>query len=353
MKSLASAMAACAVAVLAVVSASSTSVAPGDEHPGGRQSSAVESASALSDTAARLVEVGGAVKVDGRVPKRLARGTATLVRVGDGRQRIDTSRVDRRRRYALKGSAPLMAGRYSYEVSVLVRGAAKTVKRFTLTVVDPSATPTPTPTPTPVPTGPKGDPNDWTYLGGSRVARWDPCSSITWSVTGAAPYADSQADLVTAVARISAATGLTFVQVADPEVSTFDVTWTNAAAEPRLAGTVVGLGGFKSYSQLVGPSEVVSGYVLLDNEHALPAGFSALGSSWGKVMLHEMSHAVGLGHAAGTDQIMYPNVVATFAEFGAGDLTGLTAVGASQGCFPADAATGSKAARGLTDTSWE
>ncbi len=341
-KSFAFATTACAVAALVLMPSSSTTGSAGDERPGGRQPS-VESSAALHDASVRQVEAGQTVRVDGRVAKRLARGTATLSRVGNGtRQRIDTSRVDARRRYTLKGAAPLRVGRYSYEVTVRLKGTARTIKRFKVVVV---GTPTSTPTPTPVTTGPQGDANDWTYLGGSRVARWDPCNSITWSVTGASPYADAQADLATSFARISAATGLSFVQVTDPAASTFDVAWTNAAAEPRLAGSVVGLGGFTSYSQLVGPSEVVSGYVLLDNEHALSGGFSSLGASWGKVMMHEMSHAVGLGHAAGAEQIMYPTVVPSPAEFGAGDLTGLTAVGAAQGCFPAEPVAGRKVSR--------
>jgi hypothetical protein len=79
---------------------------------------------------------------------------------------------------------------------------------------------------------------------------------------------------------------------------------------------------------------IVAGYVLLDRDHPLPGGFGVVGSSWGKTMLHEMTHAVGLGHAAGAEQLMYPTVAQTPADFGAGDLTGLTAVGAGQGCFP-------------------
>ena len=111
------------------------------------------------------------------------------------------------------------------------------------------------------------------------------------------------------------------------------MTWTNASSDARLAGTVVGFGGNQSSARLDGASEVVSGYVLLDQDHALPGGFAAVGSSWGKTMLHEMSHAVGLGHAAGAEQLMYPQVAPTPAEFGAGDLTGLHAVGAGQGCL--------------------
>ena len=278
------------------------------------------------------VEVGGLVTARGRVATKFARARVTLLRRDRGVfVPVDTGRVDARGRYLVRAAAPVAAGTYAHRVTIRSAGSTRTVRRFGVSVVD-RASMTPTPTPVP-PVGPQGDPADWTYLGGTRIARWDPCRTITWSVTGLAPYGEALVDLETAFSRLAVATGLTFEQVADPEASVFDVTWTNASSDARLAGTVVGFGGIRSFERLDGVSEVVSGYVLLDQDHTLPAGFAAVGSSWGKTMLHEMSHAVGLGHAAGADQLMYPQVARTPADFGAGDLAGLHAVGSSQGCL--------------------
>lgn len=300
-------------------------------HSAGPAPTAPSSLEAPLDQARRL-DPGETIKLTGRAPRRLARGTAVLVRKGGAGRTVSSIRVDARRRYVLRTTAPRDPGTYSYQVRIRTQRAETTVKRFTLTVVDPSSAPEPTAILDPV-SGPLGDPDDWTYIGGARVVRWDPCSTITWSVTGAAPYAEGLADLDTAFARISAATGLTFVQVADPEASALDVEWTTAAARPVLAGSLVAWGGVSSYPQPEGHSKAVSGLVLLDVEHTMPGGFTAVGASWGKAMLHEMGHAVGLGHAAGAEQIMYSKVAATPAELGAGDLTGLRAVGAGQGCF--------------------
>ncbi|PUA82912.1 matrixin family metalloprotease [Nocardioides currus] len=283
--------------------------------------------------AAFQVDPGQTVTVRGRVPAALARGRVTVLRHDGGTTAtVASGRADARGRYVLETHAPLATGSYAHDVRVARSGKARTVKRFTISVVSGTKAPITTTT-TPAPTFSQGDPNDWTYLGGTRVARWDPCSAITWSVTGTAPYAEASTDIQTALDRLATATGLRFVQVADAGTSTLDITWTNAAAEPRLAGTVVGLGGFSSYAPPIGPSQIASGYVLLDQEHTIPGGFTTVGSSWGKVLLHETSHALGLGHAAGIEQIMYPQVVLSPAELGAGDLTGLAAVGAGQGCF--------------------
>lgn len=285
--------------------------------------------------AALKVEGGDVVTALGRVPAKFAGARVKLLR-RDKRAfvTVGTGRVDARGGYRVRSAAPVTVGTYGHRVTISVAGSTRTVKRFDVRVADRTPT-TVTPTPTPLPpVGPQGDPNDWTYLGGTRIARWDPCHPVTWSVTGSAPYGEALVDLETAFSRLATATGLTFEQVADPETSAFDVTWTNAATDARLAGTVVGFGGNRSTARLDGVSEVVSGYVLLDRDHALPAGFG-IGSSWGKTMLHEMTHAVGLGHAAGADQLMYPVVAQTPADFGAGDLSGLRAVGAGQGCFPA------------------
>lgn len=203
--------------------------------------------------------------------------------------------VDARGRYLVRSAAPVAAGTYAHRVTIGAAGSTRTVKRFDVLVVDQKPVP---------PVGPQGDPADWTYLGGTRIARWDPCHPIMWSVTGTAPYGEALVDLQTAFSRLAAATGLSFEQVADPEASAFDATWTDAATDARLAGTVVGFGGNRSTARTNSVSEVVSGYVLLDQDHTLPAGFGVVGSSWGKTMLHEMTHAVGLGHAAGADQLM-------------------------------------------------
>ena len=49
--------------------------------------------------------------------------------------------------------------------------------------------------------------------------------------------------------------------------------------------------------------------------------------------MHELGHAVGLDHARGTTQVMYPGAPPTMlANWGAGDLAGLRLVGKAARC---------------------
>ncbi|MCH9816567.1 MAG: matrixin family metalloprotease [Actinomycetia bacterium] len=77
------------------------------------------------------------------------------------------------------------------------------------------------------------------------------------------------------------------------------------------------------------------GYALLDAKKALKLkrGFKS-GASRGNLLLHEMGHAVGLGHASDPGQLMHPNLShATPRGFSDHDQAGLDAVGAKQGCI--------------------
>jgi hypothetical protein len=57
------------------------------------------------------------------------------------------------------------------------------------------------------------------------------------------------------------------------------------------------------------------------------------GGTWANLLLHELGHVVGLDHAATTRQVMYPQIPYSPGRYEAGDLNGLEAKGAAQGCW--------------------
>lgn len=202
-----------------------------------------------------------------------------------------------------------------------------------------------------------GDRNDWSYLFDSPPdavgSRWDPCTVITWTYNPTGQAYDALPDVRRAFAKISGASGLRFQYVGnqgthryvgddralDDMTELMVVGWADDRQFPALApdrgGDAVGIGG--GIAQYVTGQDValrmIKGYLTLDNDAsvALARGFN--GSGWGQVIMHEVLHALGLGHARGADQLMYGVATSRNHQFGAGDLTGMAKVGAAGGCL--------------------
>lgn len=188
------------------------------------------------------------------------------------------------------------------------------------------------------------------------VTRWNPCDGdirvrINPGRGGAGAIADARA----ALAAVNKASGLRFVYEG---TTTFVPTRSNAASQPAKLviawappGTgagqsdyygagAVGQGGWRS----TGTSDdggatwnwkIAQGFVVIDPSARLAAGFGR-GVTRGSLLLHELAHAAGLGHVNDALQVMYPSLRSTsYASFGAGDLAGLKAVGATRGCTTA------------------
>ena len=192
-----------------------------------------------------------------------------------------------------------------------------------------------------------------------RPARWDPCTPIRYVVqAGWIPDA-GRADLTEALRLLSQASGLRFVDDGDTaELPSQDrasyqpaaygerwapllIGWVPAAStDLGLGGTGLGGGvqGVSSSVAVPGPdgASLVTGQVVLDATNRLAPGFGP-GTTEGEVLLHELAHAVGLGHVLDPTQVMYPQTTNGESVFGAGDRAGLAAVGAAAGCRTAPA----------------
>ena len=201
----------------------------------------------------------------------------------------------------------------------------------------------------------------WTDASG-RPARWDPCTPVPYVVQSASAPSTGRRDLAEALARVSAASGLRFLDEGDTDEvpsqgraayqperygdrwAPLLVAWVPpAATDLGLGGGVQGLSLAVAVPNDGGPS-LVSGQVVLDADHRLASGFGP-GTTDGEVLLHELTHAVGLGHVQDPTQVMYPHTTHSESAFGAGDRAGLAAVGAPAGCHPAPRARPLRLAR--------
>ncbi|WP_051640367.1 matrixin family metalloprotease [Cellulomonas sp. URHE0023] len=176
---------------------------------------------------------------------------------------------------------------------------------------------------------------------GSGPVAWSPCRPIHFVVRqdGAPPNGDQL--VTTAIARISAATGLVFVDDgATQEAPSTDraayqpdlygkrwapvlVAWSTPEETPELAGDTIGIGGSAPVTQ-TGQSVYVTGSVTLDapGMSELLATPNGVNSTIG-VITHEFAHVVGLDHVDDPTQLMNPRASAAISTLQQGDLAGL------------------------------
>lgn len=197
-----------------------------------------------------------------------------------------------------------------------------------------------------------GDPDDWGYLS-SNQARWNPCQVITYRVNAHRAPRGALADTHAAVAAAEEVSGLDFEYLGRtdvvpqkvgregyPDDTDLVVAWTDHTETPMLPDNpgTAGVGGFTSVSgkrDEAGNAVWMStaGTIVLNTQTSwLEPGFGE-GKTVGELLMHEVGHVVGLSHARDTSQILYPRMQSTPAVWGAGDRSGLSAVGRASGCL--------------------
>jgi hypothetical protein len=175
---------------------------------------------------------------------------------------------------------------------------------------------------------------------GSPVG-YSPCRPLHYVVNADLAPAGAQQLVPEAIATISAATGITFVYDGatseqpsaqrppyQPEAygerwAPLLIAWTTPDVAPQLTGKVVGTGGSTHFSYDGGPKTFVTGALDLDapqiaNELLNPDGHLYAMA----VILHELSHVMGLDHVDDPTQLMYPEI-GTPEGLSAGDINGL------------------------------
>ena len=208
----------------------------------------------------------------------------------------------------------------------------------------PAAAPAPAPSSQAAPAG-GGDANAFGFLfaNGASPGRWNPCVAVHYSINPNRAPAGGVEDLQEALRRVSGATGLNFVydgpttevpRNGDQGYSGAGtvIAWASPEETNMLTGGVAGMGGAAATSSN-GVIKIVKGFVVIDANRRLPAGFGG-GQTQGALLMHELGHMVGLDHTGDPAQIMYPSVTSqTPADWGAGDRNGLHRVGATNGCL--------------------
>ena len=200
---------------------------------------------------------------------------------------------------------------------------------------------------------------------GTFPVRWNPCQeAITYTVNTAAARqkgkpkavarAKAQSEVITAVGRVSAATGIPFrfagatteiprgpgdawtrTQDASDEIVIAYVAQGQASTRSDLMGSGAwGMGG-QVYAYEGSTVIAGRGFVLVDRDKArrLKPGFGP-GLRRGNLVLHELAHVMGLEHVADRAQLMNPNMTTSTPNgFAAGDRAGLAQVGRAAGCI--------------------
>lgn len=197
--------------------------------------------------------------------------------------------------------------------------------------------------------------------------RFNPCEPIHFVVNPAGAPPTGLADVKEAFNRLAQATGITFVDDGTaaetgrrgPYVPALYpgrwapilISWTSGSRlGPQGEVQVVGRGaGMRTGNQYVSGVLTLNADAVIDEvaRTPVPGGFGpqigtgtgaigAQGVAWGRIILHELGHVIGLGHVRDKDQIMYPETAdQTFrpSDYRVGDREGLKLLGRPAGCL--------------------
>ncbi len=197
------------------------------------------------------------------------------------------------------------------------------------------------------------DPRGFKFLNldpatGSPI-RYDPCTPISYVINPASAPSGGIEDVHQAIELTAAVTGLEFVYEGETDEpvgsdrSTYQPDRYGRRWPPVLIGWIphdsaifdidgVGVAGSAVVENGAGRLVYVTGSIVLNGAEQLANGF-APGKTWGKVVLHELGHLVGLDHVPDPAQVMHASLVSSPGVWGAGDDAGLRLLGALAGCL--------------------
>lgn len=219
-------------------------------------------------------------------------------------------------------------------------------------------------TPERIPTLPASYSFSFVKADGCSPVRFDPCQPVHYVLNPAQAPPTGVSDVHEAFNRLSRATGIDFVD----DGMTDETSRRGPAVTDRYPGRWAPIlvvwthqAGGRGNIEVVGsgfPDRVgdvlVSGTLTLNSDAVnnvarntpVPGGFGSGGGSgvgaigaegvtWGRVILHELAHIMGLGHTRDRDQLMYPDTAEQTShttDYRSGDREGLRLLGRAAGC---------------------
>jgi hypothetical protein len=196
----------------------------------------------------------------------------------------------------------------------------------------------------------RGKRSDHAFLLRDSTARmrWNPCQPIHYRLNLRQAPSTAHADVKETLRRIAQITKIRFVYDgptrAIPSGSINQkqplvIAWAKPSQsklcgdEPNADGVGGGFGNGDT-------DRLTHGFALINSRHKHLAGFGT-GDTEGALLMHELGHAMGLDHATGANEIMYPYTEddRPAAMYGAGDYRGLQLQGRDAGCNTQDSST--------------
>ena len=206
--------------------------------------------------------------------------------------------------------------------------------------------------PAPEPEAPYDPDHQFLAMGGDGLpARWNACDVIRYHVDYAGAHGNATRVVPAAIAHLQRVSGLTFQQTADPNAANFWIYW-QGAENPVFNGQnpTSGVAGYSRYASVGSHTvQIMAAEVVINRNFSTgPSDFGGH-NSLGTLMLHELGHAVGLGHVNTDTEVMFP-VITPLSTYQGGDRYGLRTVGSRLGCTSAFSAAFPSAASGAGDT---
>ena len=159
-------------------------------------------------------------------------------------------------------------------------------------------------------------PAGWSLLSGT--ATYFPCQTVPWYYDRSRQPANGgqiYSDVITGLEMLAAETGLVFAETADPAEAALTFRWGNVGTAAATGGGAFGRGTVTFSVDDWWPTDQWPGFGIVRQ----PNGVYAAGHGW--LGVHEVMHALGLGHVNDRTAVMNPVGGAT--AFNAGDLEGL------------------------------